>query len=138
MKTFNKPDWYNVDTKYKNRFQLLSTCFRDCSISNEELATVFAPIVTMSYPERFSLDVNEAVGYYSDYRKKYVPTKNNAIYSNKSENKSCVPKYDAEDVSEEDILIEDFDEQIYDIVMVCHLFMKNTRMTARNANLRYL
>ena len=110
MKTFNKPDWYNVDTKYKNRFQLLSTCFRDCSISNEELATVFAPIVTMSYPERFSLDVNEAVGYYSDYRKKYVPTKNNAIYSNKSENKSCVPKCDVEDVSEEDILIEDFDE----------------------------
>ena len=109
MKTFSKPDWYNVVSTSKNSSQLLINHFRKRSLSNVELFTEFAPIVLQCYPSDFSSDMIEAVQYYSD-----VPS--NACKRGRSTNSKrmlhCpeLNRIEDEDVSEADMLIEEFDE----------------------------
>ena len=109
MKTFSKPDWYNVVSKSKNRSQLLINHFRKRSLSSVELFTEFAPIVLQCYPGDFTSDMIEAVQYYSGV------SSNAFKRGHSTDSKRMLPCLvsnisEDEEVSDSDMLIEEFDE----------------------------
>jgi cell cycle checkpoint protein len=110
MKTFHKPELYNVAAKSKARFQLLSKYFGVRGLPNLELATVFAPMVTQCYPKEFRYDISEAVRFYPGYGKTNLQHENKVYNKHQPESKNILQKYEDEEIPEEDMLIEDFDD----------------------------
>ena len=107
MKTFHKPEWYNVAAKSKVRFQLLSNYFGVRGLSNLELATVFVPMVTQCYPKEFRSDILESVGFYPGYGKTYPRHASEMYNKHKPKSINVLQKYEAEEIPKEDMLIED-------------------------------